>query len=116
MNWLKKHGLMLGLIVALAGVGGYSIYRAAAGPKDDFSNKVRYVCIETGKVFSFPRGETRIPPLVNPDTKRATLLPCTVTDDAVSVSDRYRGALREPELAALNKVVDLETMKVRAKP
>lgn len=116
MAWLKKNGGMLAVVLALVGVTSWLLLRNSGGVEGQFAGKIAYVCVETGKVFHLPKGVTRIPPVENPETKRASLLPCEVREDGVYVMGRYREGLNDKALSALNKAVDGKSFKVRTSP
>lgn len=80
------------------------------------SDKVQFICTETGKIYWLPR-EPRIPPVVNPDTQNLTLVPCYEKEDGkLAVSGRMIDVLRELTDKSQNNYVDLETLEVRVKP
>lgn len=115
MAWLKKNGALIAIILAAVAIAGW-LFTRSSGVEGQYGNTVAYVCVETGKVFRLPKGVTRIPPVENPETKHATLLPCDVRDDGVYIADRFRAGLNLPEVAALNKTVDPKSYKVRTAP
>lgn len=111
----KEGGWKIWLVVALVVIAaGVYFYQSRNTVKSQLGNKLMYVCVETGEVFTFDRGKTRIPPLENPKTGRRTLIACSKKDGKLYVSSRDRVLLKE--LAGLNKVIDPETLQVRTSP
>lgn len=113
MGWLKKNGAVLGVLVLLGALVVWYLSSVSRGPETQLRDRFPYVCVETGEVFEFRRGEaSSILPIENPKTKRATLLPCSVENGTVAVSQRCRSLVKE--LGVTNKVVDPESLKVAA--
>jgi hypothetical protein len=103
----------------LAGVllvgAGLLVFRQVGGSRR-LPNRVRFVCVATGKTYWIDREKlASLPiPAQNPKTGEMTLLPCFEQDGIVYVSSRYQGSLAE--LGEKNRHVDPETLAVRTSP
>lgn len=106
-----------GVALLLVCVGALITYRFFAAQPAPLSNRVTFVCIETGKEFRL--GRDAIPsilPAANPSTGRRTLLPIQAGPDGEGrfIRERYRDVLSDPEIKELNQYVDHQTFAVRA--
>ncbi len=97
------------LLVAAAGV----IYWRGGNP-DALPDRITMVCAATGERFEVPRSRVTFLPADNPKTGQATLLPAYEKDGVWLVSGRYRSVLEQ--LGEQNRMIDLQTMQVRASP
>ncbi|MCB9849106.1 MAG: hypothetical protein H6817_00205 [Phycisphaerales bacterium] len=101
---------VIGLIVAV--IIAWPFLRGAPGPETEFT----MVCVATGEVFTLDVDEVGMVPARNPKTGERTLVPCVRDDDGtLHVAERYAGALTG-ELAEVNRVVDVDTLRVRSGP
>ena len=108
MEGSKKY-LAAVVILAVVLCGWYLIFGRAKPVVDD---RIKMVCVETGELFRLSRAELgNAFPVVNPETKRATLLPYVEKDGQKMLPARRRQALLD--LGDLNKYVDTETLIVR---
>jgi hypothetical protein len=109
MNWLKTTAgkATIGVVILALAVGlTWSNWpRESALP-----NRIRCVCVATGKVFSMDRQSLSFMPAKNPDTGEQTLLPVTERDGELFVVDRARPVI--DQLGEVNKVVDPKTLRV----
>ncbi len=102
-----KLGLAVAALVIAAGVYWYTRPTRAT-----LSSSIAFVDVSTGKVYDLPRGTVRVPPVENPDTGEATLLPCYVGDDGNwYVADRHRSLVKQ--MGDVNKTVDVKTLQVQ---
>ncbi len=105
--------IALGIILLAAAA---AIFAFQGRDKPARSDKVLYVCVETGKTFQFERGPAVLP-RQNPETGRNTLLPCSRHDDGTLViGSRLRATVEELDKQGLNKFVDLKTLEVKKTP
>jgi hypothetical protein len=113
MNSERKK-LILAIVLLAAAVGiGVKFWPSGA----PLPNSVSFVCVATGQRFSIARD--KIPSLLpakNPRTGAMTLLPVLEQDGKVIVNPRHASCLRDPELAKVNKYVDLQTLEVLKSP
>lgn len=110
-KWLK-----LGAVVALM-AAAFGIYAMRSGDPNARSNRVQFVCVETGKTFWFNRGEhSKILPLKNPETGQETLIPCADENGQLTVSSRCRGLVKDLTKQKRNKFVDADSLIVKAQP
>jgi len=101
------------VLVVVAG----GIYLLSGRSTPILSDSVAFVCVETGRTYALARDDIpSILPARNPDTGAFTLLPMTENDGKRMVSPRYAGALDDPELAKVNKYVDVQTLEILASP
>lgn len=115
MESLKANAGKLSLVaVLLVAAIVFLFFRSSRSVENQIGDTLIYVCIETGEIFTFPRGSTRVPPLENPKTGRRTLIAGYKRDGKLFVRSRSRALIKE--LAELNKVVDIETLQVRMSP
>jgi hypothetical protein len=106
--------LVLALVLLIAAGGVYWRFGRSSAPLPD---AVRFVCVETGQVF--PIARDKIPsvlPAENPKTHHKTLLPIVEREGKLYANPRHADALREPELAKVNKHVDPQTLEVVRSP
>ncbi len=113
----EQKKLILALVL-LAAAGAILLkFWPAGGP---LPNKVRFVCVATGERFSISRDD--IPstgfPMKNPKTGAMTLVPLMPDDGEgrLFVNPRHAGCLHDPELAKVNKYVDVQTLEVLTSP
>lgn len=110
----QNKGKFVLIVVLLIAAG--AVYWFTSSNRATLPRTLTYVDVTTGKVYSLPRGETRIPPVENPETGERTLVPCYRTDDGqLFVAGRMYSLIRN-ELKGVNQVVDPETLEVRAAP
>jgi hypothetical protein len=108
-------GKVILTIVLLAVAFGVFMYQGRGGPPPR-SDKVQFICVETGKTYWLPRGapETRVLPAKNPDTSKKTLVPVRKDDDGkLYVIDHCRGLVQDLGKANSYEYVDPETLAVR---
>jgi len=111
----RRRTIMIALslaALAAAGLIARPYLRAAPGPATEFS----MVCVATGEVFTRSIEEAPMIPAAHPRTGAYTLVPCVVeADGSLRVPERYAAALAG-DLAAVNRVVDGETLLVKKLP
>ena len=110
---LKK--IILAVVLLAVAVG---VYLSFGRQKSALPTSIKFVCVATGKTFGFsPTNVPNVYPAKNPDTGQMTLLPVSEQDGKLFASPRYaRDALRDPELAKVNKYVDPTTFEVLKTP
>lgn len=114
MSAVSENKGKIGLVVVLLLVAG-AVYWFTAPSRPKLSNTILYVDVSTGKLYDLPRGTTRVPPVANPDTGTATMLPCYRDESGqVFVSRHMRTVLKD--LGELNQFVDSETLQVKSNP
>ena len=116
MGSLKANAGKLGLVVALLAiaVAVHAFLDRGAPSRPD---RIQFVCVATGKTFWLDRDRARILPLVSPDTHERTLLPCyRGADGSLRVSSRCGSLVKQLERDAVNRLVDPDTLIIRASP
>lgn len=110
---LQEHTakVAIGAAVLLLGLGCFMFWPSGGAADQIQSGKVQYVCVETGEVFWFPRGEPRTPPCENPKTGAATLMLAHENSDGELLVSDLGGTLEK--LGSRNKWVDPDSLKVR---
>lgn len=99
------------VLIAFAGMVTYSFIPTGSALSDD----LRFICVETGEVFTFDRDQPGSMFRKNPSTGNRSLLPVSQADDgSYYIHEHYRGLI--PELEEFNQVVDPVSLKVRAAP
>ena len=114
MDFLKANAGKLGVAAAFL-VAAVAIYLMFGGYSEgpSRSDKVRFVCVETGETFWIERAPHELP-LENPETKRRTLIPCYEREDGtLAVSKRVSGILEDLKEQGLLKYVDQNTLSVK---
>ncbi|MCK4341014.1 MAG: hypothetical protein KAY37_04745 [Phycisphaerae bacterium] len=116
---MKSNRAKIILVVALF-VVAFGVYWFWGRSPDPLSStgKFKYVCVATGKVFTFSRKDIpNVLPGENPDTHEYTLLPVDEREGKLYVIGRYAGLLDDPDyLAEVNKYVHAETLEVLNSP
>lgn len=100
----------MGLFLAAGGVYWYTSGRGFSPP-----GQVPFVCVSTGKIFTFDREKMpHVFPAANPESGEMTLVPCYVDeeDGKTHVSGRMRGIIIELTKNKLNQHVDPDTLIV----
>lgn len=110
VSFLKANVLKIAAIVVIFALA-FGIYRYNSGGSSNVSRPLEFVCVETGEVFSMPRGKTYMPPLANPKTGNQTLVPFTRQDDKIFIAPAIRRAVTET-LKDKCKAVNLNTFEV----
>lgn len=114
MDSLKSTWLKIGAGVVLLAIAAGVFFIQTRDPNAR-SDRVQFVCVETGKTYWFKRGEhSMVLPLKNPDTGQETLVPCSKDGDQLIVSNRCRSLVKELTKQKLNKVVDSDSLVVKA--
>lgn len=96
-------------IVVVLVVAGILYYRSLGGGSPVEAD-INFVCVDTGQTFTIDRDKITTLPLKNPDTGKATLVPCVKRDGKLYMDGHYRGLL--PDLKEVNKHVDEKTLAV----
>ncbi len=110
----EQKKLVVALVLLVAAVGVYWTFGRSRAP---LSDSVNFVCVETGEKFAIARDKIpNVLPAKNPKTHRTTLLPTVDRDGKLFANPRHADALREPELAKVNKYVDPQTLEVLSSP
>ena len=105
---IAKIAVVCVLLASAAGLGWWNL----RGPKVQ-PDSIEYVCAKTGKLFRLPRdGKARELPLVNPDTHERTLIPVLRQENGEYVITNHR-IQTVRRMGDLNKVIDLETLRVK---
>ncbi len=105
--------VQLGLIVvALVAAGLLAWWLWPSG--SPIGDTVSFVCVATGKTYELDRKTISSVPVENPETKKATLIPCVRRDGKLFVDSHYRGVLAG--LAEVNQYVDKNTLGVKSAP
>jgi len=115
MNSEQKKLILVAVLLVVAG----GVYFWFGRPKSPLPDKIAFVCVQTGKIYKIDRDDVpKSFPATNPDTGQATLLPAyqDEEDGKYYASRRYAGALREPQMAEVNKYVDPKTLEVLDTP
>ncbi len=94
-------------------VGALGVYFFWGREKPVLPDRINFVCVETGKRFSIPRDKAVVPG-VNPDTGKATLVPCYERAGQLYADGHYRGTINS--LAEVNRYVDPKTLQIRSAP
>ncbi len=106
---IQKLTLALGLFALAAAL----VYTNRPGPSP-MPNRVRFVCVETGQLFTFSQYELpSVLPARHPTTKRRTLLPIVARATELQLNPRYADLLRTSELRGVNHYVNPDTLAVR---
>ncbi|MFO0837804.1 MAG: hypothetical protein U1D55_04705 [Phycisphaerae bacterium] len=109
---MNKNAGKISLAVAILALAAGVFWWQSRSGEPRLEGKITYVCVATGKKFTFERGKTRILPLENPETKQRTLLPCGQEDGVWRVSSRCAQLVRD--LGDQNKFVDPESLVVKS--
>ncbi len=107
---------IIAVVALLVLSGGLLVYfNRSPSPLAD---SIEFVCVATGKTYRIDRED--LPgmfPAENPDTGERTLLPVKTEDGKRIAIPRYaHEALRDPELAKVNKYVDPQTFEILETP
>jgi len=114
---LKANPGRIALAVGLLSVLAVVFAVLQGGEQPSRPDKVRFVCVATGKTFWLERGAEKILPRKNPQTGQQTLLPCHEGEDGrLYVSSRCRSLVKELAKESVNQYVDPETLLVRSNP
>jgi hypothetical protein len=116
MEFLKANAGKLGLVVVVLAIA-VAVHALSDRGTPSRPAKIQFVCVATGKTFWLERDRARILPLASPDTHERTLLPCYRDDKgSLRVSSRCGSLVRQLEQDAINRLVDPDTLTVRASP
>ncbi len=110
MSQRNKIILAVSLLVL---AGGVFFWQSGFGKPRPYKEPLQYVDVTTGKLYEIPRGRgINVLPAKNPETGEATLVPCYLNEDDGQwyVSRRKLGVVKE--LKDINKVVDLNSLRV----
>lgn len=111
---MLSNRVLIGILVALAGVGAVCLLRGGDGPVKD---RIEFVCVSTGKTYTIARSSFRMLPVENPDTGQATLVPCIRRGPDLYVDAHYREIVEALEQEELNHYVDLQDeLRVKQAP
>jgi hypothetical protein len=108
---LGSRGKVAIAVALIVGAGAYVWF--GSGDPTKLSDKLRFVCVSTGKFYLLSRDKVVMIPARNPDTNEETLVPCGFPDEqgVVHVMKRCRETVRI--LGEKNRYVDPETLVVR---
>jgi len=111
----ERNKILLVVLLLAVAVGVYFWLGRAQSP---VAGSVQFVCVSTGKLYRISQEDIpSILPAVNPSTGEKTLLPTEEKDGKLIANPRFAfDALRDPELAKVNKYVDPTTLEVLDSP
>ncbi len=104
----RNKSILAAVLLLIA--GGVFYWQAGLGKPRPYTEPLQFADATTGKLYALPR-ETRVYPVVNPETGLATLVPCYKGEDGNwYLKKRYRDLLKV--LGDSNKSIDPETLRI----